>query len=76
MCQIGHQRLRKLVGAGGVLSAFDPMEQGIDLIGRFSLHETGNALQISAAAADKFYVVDLVVVTDIEYDLFRACTFG
>ena len=52
------ERLRKLIGAGSVVSAADALQKGNDLFCCSALNEFADALQISAAAADEFHVVD------------------
>lgn len=65
----------ELVGAGSVVPAFDAFERCLDFFECFSLDEAGYALQISAATADKFHVVDLILFIDVEDDLTGASTF-
>ena len=70
------ERLCKLIGAGSVVSAADALQKGNDLFCRSALNEFADALQISAAAADEFHVVDAVLVIQIEDDLLGAGSFG
>ena len=74
--KIGRERLRELVGAGGVLAAADPLQKGYDFVGRLAFHEPCDALQVAAASADELHVMDLVLGIDIENDLFGACPSG
>ena len=67
---VGLERLSKLIGAGSILFAANAFEQGDNLIGSFTFNKTADALKISAASADKFDVVDLVVVVQFKDDLF------
>ena len=67
--EVGLQGLCELVGTGSVLFTFDAPQKRVDLVGGLALDETGNALQISTASADEFYVMDPVFGIDIENDL-------
>lgn len=72
---IGADRQRKLVGAGGVVPALDAFERFADLIDIFALYELGDALQVSAASSDEFYVMDIIFPVHVKDDLARAGPF-
>ena len=67
--------LCQLIGAGGVVSALDPAQNAFHLVQGLAFHKFGNSLQVSAAAADKFYVVDLVFCVHVKDDLAGAGSF-
>ena len=59
----------KLIGARGVVSATDTRQQRFDLVDVFALHKLCNALQITAATADKAHVVHFVFAVHVEKNL-------
>ena len=68
-------RVCELVGAGSVVAALDAFEGVFDLVYAFAFDEAGNALQVSAAAADEAHVVDLIFSVHVEDDLTGAGSF-
>lgn len=73
--QIFVQRLRELIGTGRVVAAFDSAQKRPYFVDGPALDELCNALQVSAASADEFYVADFVLLVYVENDLTGASSF-
>lgn len=68
-CFILRDRFGELIGAGGVVSATDSNEGILYFVDVLALNELCNALQVTAATADKTDVVHFVVCVNVEKNL-------
>ena len=62
-------RFGELIGAGSAVAASDASQKVLDVVDIFALDESGDSLQVSAAATDKAHIVQLVVRVDVEENL-------
>ena len=70
------QGLSQLIGAGGGLhAALDAFDAGDDILNIHAFYQSGDALQIAVAAADKLHILNLVVL-DIKENALGAGAFG
>lgn len=66
----------KLIGAGSVVPAADALQERNDFLCLPAFDKFSDALQVAAAAADEFHVVDAVLLIEIEYDLLGTRSLG
>ena len=55
-----------VIGAGSVVAATNPREQGFHFVDIFAFHKARDSLQIAAATADETYVMQFVVLGYVE----------
>ena len=65
-CLVLSDSFGKLVGARSVVSATNAKQQRCNFVDIFSFNETGDALQITAATADKTNVVHFIFAVNVE----------
>ena len=66
----------KLIGAGSIVPATDPFQKRHDLFRLSAFDELADPLQVAAAAADEFQIMDAVFLVEIEDDLLGARSLG
>lgn len=72
---IFHKGSGELIRARGIAFAFNAFKGSDDLVDVFSVNQTGNALKITAATSDEFYVTNLTAY-DVVKNLSRAGSFS